>query len=81
MIGLFARAPAADNAIRELTEVFDEHYTQSDGKCPELADCKRLYALVGIHESPQKLRLEAAIRMRDERPGNAKNAGIAFEVA
>jgi hypothetical protein len=36
---------------------------------------------LGIHIPPQKLRLEAAVRMRDERPGNAEHAGIPFPVA
>ena len=38
-----------------------------------------LHALVGLHEFAEHLRIEAAIGVRDERPGDAEYARIALE--
>ena len=40
---------------------------------------KRLHALVGLHEFAEHLRIEAAIGVRDERPGDAEYARIALQ--
>ena len=40
---------------------------------------KRLHALVGLHEFAEHLRIEAAVGVRDERPGDAEYARIALQ--
>ncbi len=80
-VSLFARAPAANDAIRQLAEVLNEHDTEGDRQGPQLADGERLNPLVGIYKPPQKLRLKSAVGVRNECPGNAENAGIAFQMA
>jgi len=78
--GLFACAPAANDAIRQFAEILDKHHAEGDCQGPKLADCERLYALVGIHKPPQKLRLEPAIGMGNERPGHAENPWKPFQM-
>ena len=42
---------------------------------------QRLHALVGAHEAAQRLGIEAAVGVRDERPGEAEDARIARRAA
>ena len=52
-----------------------------DAPCdrPELADRQRLNTLVGADEPPEHVRVEPAVRMRHERPGQSVDARIALE--
>ena len=78
-VGLLARRSAADDALGRAPQVLDQHDPQRDRHRPELADRERLHALVGAHEAAERLRVEAAVGVRDERPGQAEDARIALE--
>ena len=45
---------------------------------PIVSGCTRL---VGAHQAPQALGVEAAVRVRDVRPGEAEDARVAREMA
>ena len=62
-------------------QILDQHDAQRDRDRPQLADRQRLHALVGAHEAAQHLGIEAAVGVRDERPGQAEHARIAGERA
>ena len=78
-IGLPARDPAADDQLGSPPQVLDEHDPQRDRDGPELADRERLHALIGAHEPAERLRIEAAVRVRDEGPRQPQYARIALE--
>jgi hypothetical protein len=63
----------------QTAEIFDEYHTQGDRHCPELTNSQRLYSLVGTDEASESFRIEAAISVRNERPGNPEDARIAPE--
>ena len=70
-IGGLAVSAAPHNSVGQPPQVFDKHNTQRNGQRPEFADGQRLHVLIGQNESPQKIGVEAAVGMRDKRPGNA----------
>ena len=80
-IGLPARRSAADDDLGSAPHVLHEHDPQRDRHRPELADRERLHALVGAHEPAERLRVEAAVGVRDECPCQPQDARIALEVA
>ena len=68
------------DALGQAPEILYEHHAQRDRDRPEFADRQRLHALVGAHETTERLRVKPAVRMGDERPGQPINAWIALEV-
>ena len=69
------RASAArDDALRDAPQVFHQHDAQRDRHRPQLADGQRFDGLIGAHEAPQGLGIEAAVGVRDECPGDAEHA-------
>ena len=80
-VGFHARVAAAHDAFGNAPQVFHQHDAQRDCHGPEFADGQRLHALVGADESAQYFRIEAAVVMRHKRPGDAKDARKAFQVA
>ncbi len=68
---------SAHDALREAPEILDEHDAQADGDRPQLADGQRLHALVGLHEAAESVRLDPAVGVRDEGPGDAVDLRIA----
>ncbi len=76
-IGTFSAADA--DLVGQPPQVLDEHDAQGDRHGPELADGQRLGALIGADEAAQDVRIEIAVGMRDERPGNAEHPRIAGE--
>ena len=80
-VGLQARGPPAHDPLRHASEVLHEDDPQGDGDGPQLADGERLHALVGRDESTERLGVEPAIGVRDERPRQSVDAGIARQGA
>ena len=76
-VGLLARRPPAHDALGQAAEVLDEHDAKGDGHRPQLADGQRLHALVGLHEPPEHLRVEPAVGVGHEGPGQAVHARVA----
>ena len=76
-VRLLARRAAAHDAHGRAPQVLDQHDAQRDRHGPQLADAERLDGLVGAHETGQRLRIEPAVGVGDERPGHAEHAGIA----
>ena len=76
-VGLLPYSPSARDQFRRAPQVLDEHDAQRDGNGPQLADGQRLHALVGRDEPRQQVRVEAAVRMRDECPRQPEHAWIA----
>ena len=76
-VRLLARGAVAHDQVGQPPQVFDQHNAQRDGKRPQLADGQRLHLLIGAHVAAQHFRIEPAVGMRDERPGDAEHAGIA----
>ena len=70
-IGVVACRLLFDHGLGKSTQIFDQHHTQGDRHRPKLANRQWLDALIGAQEAAQRLRVEAAIRVRDERPGQA----------
>jgi hypothetical protein len=75
-IGLRTCCPADGNLVGEASQVFDEHDAQRDGDRPQFADRQRLYPLIGGDEPAQHLRIEIAVGMGDERPGQPEHARV-----
>ncbi len=71
--------PVPHDPLGEPPEVLDQEDAQRDGDRPQLADRERLHALVGAHEAPQGLGLEAAVGVRHERPGDAEDPRVPLE--
>ena len=67
--------------IGEATEVFDEEHAERDRNGPELADGQWFDALVGEDKAPEHFRVEAAVRVGDEGPGDAVDPGVSGERA
>ena len=80
-IGLLAIASSDSHLIGKTPQVFDEDNAQCDGDRPQLADGERLDALVRVDEAPKRCRIEMAIRVGHERPGDAKDPRITREGA
>ena len=80
-VGFLTRDAPADDDLGEATEILDEHDPQRDRHRPELADGERLDALVGAHESAERGRVQATIRVGDEGPGDPIDPRIAVERA
>ena len=80
-VGGLARRPRPDDALREAPEILDEHHPQGDGDRPQLTDSQRLNALVGLHEPTERVRIEPAIRVGDEGPGDSVDAWVPEERA
>ncbi len=76
-IGLEPTRPADFYASRSTAQVFDKHDPQRDRSSPQFTDRQRLHALVCAQETPQRLCVETAIRVRDECPRDAEDAGVA----
>ena len=80
-VGLLAGAAPLDDAFREAPQVLDEHDSERDRDRPELADRQEPRALVGADEPAERLRVEPAVGVLDEGPGQAVDARIALERA
>ncbi len=80
-VGLVAREAAGGDALGQAPEILDEHDPQRDRQRPQLADRQRLDPLVGAHERPQRLELDPAVRVRNERPRQPVDARIALEIS
>ncbi|HEY5726638.1 MAG TPA: hypothetical protein VIX40_11815 [Methylomirabilota bacterium] len=78
-VGAEARGPTVHDALGQPAEVLHEHEAERDRDGPELADGQGLYALEPAHEALQRLRLHAAVGVRDELPGQAEHAGISLQ--
>jgi hypothetical protein len=77
---LARRSPLHDE-LRDATEVLDQQDAQRDRDGPQFADHERLHMLVGLHEPAERLGLEAAVGVGDERPGEADDARVSLEEA
>ena len=75
-VGLLPDRPSARDLLRRAPQVLDQHDAQRDGNGPQFADGQRLHALVGRDEPAQQVRVEAAVRMRDECPRQPEHAWI-----
>jgi hypothetical protein len=78
-VGFLSSRSAADDALCRAPQVFHQNDSEGNRDCPELTDCQRLHALVGLHEFAKHLRVEPTVGMRDKGPGDAEYARIAFE--
>ena len=81
LVGLLAGRPPARDQVRRAPKIFDQHDSQRDGDGPQLADRERLHVLVGSDESGQQVRVDAAVRVGDERPRDTQHARIAGQRA
>jgi hypothetical protein len=80
-VRFLARGSPFHDELRDATEVLDQQDAQRDRDGPQLADHERLHALVGLHEPAERLGLEAAVGVSDERPGEADHARVSLEEA
>ena len=78
-VGFLARLAPANDGLGQTPEILDEHDPERDRHRPELADGERLHALVGAHESAERVGIQVAVGVRDERPGEPVDARVAFE--
>ena len=78
-VGVMAGGAALHDALGQAPEILHEHHPQGDRDRPEFADRQRLHALVGTYEAVERLGLEAAIRVRDEVPGESEHAWVALK--
>ena len=78
-VGLGACTPPGGDLVGQPPQVLDQDDAQRDGDRPELADRERLHLRVGRDEAPQQVRVELAVGMGHERPGEAEHARIALE--
>ena len=76
-VGRLACRSPADDGLGQASQILDEQDPQGDRDRPQLSDRQRLHALVGVHEPAERLGIEAAVRMGDERPGDAVHARVA----
>jgi hypothetical protein len=76
LVGALPSGASARDPLRRATEVLDQHDPERDRHRPELADRQRLNALVGAHEADERIRVESAVGVCDERPGDAENARV-----
>ena len=75
-VGLLARRAPAHDRLRHPAEVLDEDDSDGDRDRPQLADRERLHALVRVHEAAQRVGVQAAVGVSDERPRQAVDARI-----
>ena len=68
-----------DDLDGEPTQILDQDQPERDRHRPQLADAKRLGALKGQDEALQRGRVEAAVGVGDERPGQLERARSAGE--
>ena len=80
-VGFFPRGAAAHDALGEPAKIFHEHDAQRNRHGPQLADREGLNTLIGLYEAPEHFRIEAAVCMSDEGPGDAENARKPLEVS
>ena len=71
-IGGLTKRAAADDAVGAAAQIFDQHDLQQCRQRPELADRERLHTLVRCHEPTEHEAVEAAVGVRDERPGESE---------
>src|SRR4026208_1926865 len=68
LISFLAGHASFHDAITEATQIFDQHYSQSDGNCPKLPDCQGLHLLIGENKSLEHFWIAEAISMSNECP-------------
>ena len=78
-VGFPPFAVVAHDGIGGAAKIFHQHDAQGYGDGPEFADGQRLHLLIGADESGQDIRIEAAVRMSDESPGDAEDPRIGLE--
>ncbi len=67
-VGFLTRGTPAHDRVGEAAEVLHENDAQRDRQRPQLTDRERLHFLIGAHEPLQRIRIEAAVGVRDVRP-------------
>src|SRR5271165_2768132 len=70
---------ARGNLLREASEILNQNDPECDRYRPELTDGERLHFLISPNEANQHLRVETAIGMGDEGPGDTEHSRIARE--
>ena len=80
-VGFLPCDTAAHDALRCAAHVFHKYDPQRNRNRPELSNGERMDGLIGAHEAPQSLRIEATVGMRDERPSHAEYPRVAGEGA
>ena len=78
-VGLVSGGPSLDDPLGEPPQVLHEHDPEGDGHGPQLADGQGLHALESADEALQRIAIEAAVGVSDERPGQAEHAGIPLQ--
>src|SRR6185437_15407907 len=78
-IRLLACGATTYDARGGAAQVFHQHYPQRDSDRPQLADGERLNALIGAHETTQRLGIEAAIGVGNKRPSHPEHARIPLQ--
>ena len=78
-VGLVAGGASLDDPLGEPPQVLHEHDPEGDGHGPQLADGQGLHALESADEALQRIAIEAAVGVCDERPGQAEHAWIPLQ--
>ena len=78
-LGVVALAQPFGDLVGEPAQVFDQHDAKGDRHGPQLADGERLHPLVGGNEAPQRQRIEMAVGVCNEGPGDPEHARVAGE--
>ena len=73
-VGLLPGSALADEPVRQTAQVLDQHHTKGDRDGPQLPDRQGLHSLVRGQEPAQRFGIEAAVRVRDEGPGDSVDA-------
>ena len=79
VVRFLARGATAHDAMGRAAQILHQHDAQRDRDSPQFADGERLHALVGAHEPAQCLRVEVAVGVGHEGPGDAKHPRVSHE--
>ena len=81
VVGISASHATGDDLLGQAPQVLDEQDPKRDRDRPQLSDGERFHPLIGLHEPAQQSRIEPAVGMGNEGPGNAEDARVARQRA
>ncbi len=72
-VGAAAKTLPLDDLLGRAAEVLDQHDAKRDRHGPQFTDRQRLDALIRVEHPAQRVDVEAAVHVRDIRPGDAEH--------
>lgn len=80
-VRFFARRAGVYDSFAKPTEIFYKHNSERDHQRPQFANCQGLNALIGVHKAAEHFRIESAVGVSYESPGDSEYARKSFEVS